>query len=63
MSKIEFSITYLPAKEIIAVCGECHQEILRLKYDDYDDRNSKFEQLKAGCIQCQKCDIELVENE
>lgn len=55
MSKIEWTITCIPNKEIIAVCGECHTEIVCLQYEDILDQKSKMGQLKTSKMQCMKC--------
>ena len=46
MAKIEWSVTCMPTKEIIAVCSACRIEIGRLPYIDYEDQKSKIKQLK-----------------
>ena len=56
MSKIEWSITYIPAMEIIAICSACRAEIVRLKYDDYKDKVGKLDALKVCVLKCPKCE-------
>lgn len=55
VAKIEWSITSLPAKEIIGVCSKCRVELVRVEYSGYHDYSNKLAAVKKRYTSCPKC--------